>query len=270
MNKSAFGIVLAVFVFSILAITPFAFADNPTNNSESGTNGTVTPTPTPIPTETTPFSDLTKCYDTDKYFKGRVIGTYTVNQGTGRNYTVNGTVWIGNTATADVCVNATHVREYYCNSNATTRNSEVVNCDLKAGTVCQNGACVPSQTNKICTDTDGGRAYGVLGKITGAVGTVAQTAGHDYCWNTQTLNEYSCNNRTITAEAVKCGTVIPGSSCVAGRCVTPTPTPTPIINPNSTTSGGFTSNNSANTTGRAPASVNLLDSMLSWVKSIFG
>jgi hypothetical protein len=77
---------------------------------------------------------------------------------------------------------------------------------------CEDGECKPSETNKTCTDSDGG--YDIYERGTAVSGSQKLT---DHCNSDGTLTEKFCAGGEIKGESVECpdGHVCDGGKCVA-------------------------------------------------------
>lgn len=111
----------------------------------------------------------TYCQDSDS---GQDEGV----QGSARMYTTSGydTGWNN-----DVCVDSTHLTEWYCDGS--WRTNTTITCELDE--YCSGGRCIEAT----CSDTDGGLMYIVAGSVT--KGGVYKEDG---CLNSTTLREWYC------------------------------------------------------------------------------
>ncbi len=179
---------------------------------------------------------------------------------TGLQYTARGTVTITDPSGAqpytDYCVTPDTLQEYACAGDGL--GADRVNCAQRvgAGSVCQNGACVPRQPNVFeqliggiisllsggqgsqnpavtvstptpsapqaptCIDSDGGIAYGVRGTASGTEGTaLAPYSLQDWCLDSSTLRELFCVGNQMSANNVNCVELAgAGSVCQNGAC----------------------------------------------------
>ena len=121
----------------------------------------------------------------------------------GKNEFAAGTVSSHSGTFADRCLgNGEMVLEYYCDGNRVA--SENIACP--PGHKCYSGECreIP------CSDSDGGRVYGVAGTV------LYDGEQHtDTCIDENTLREFYCDNG-VAEEIVQCGA---GKKCQDGRCV---------------------------------------------------
>ncbi len=109
----------------------------------------------------------------------------------------------------DMCFNSTTVRENYCNENDEV---EVVLLRCPPGYVCKDGACVVSQQEIICEETDEGKDYFNKGITELKIGNQVIDQATDYCKNDETLIEFLCKDNGIVNETHIC-------PCEEGACV---------------------------------------------------
>jgi hypothetical protein len=94
----------------------------------------------------------------------------------------------------------------------------VLNCGncLNQYEFCQSGTCGSMFSS--CSDSDGGIDYNVLGMILAKHILYNSTNNYyDFCTNTSTLIEYSCNNKSLITTSYNCALV--GKICSNGACV---------------------------------------------------
>lgn len=103
----------------------------------------------------------------------------------------------------DTCVSNSQVKEYYCEFNLVKNRTK--DCDYG----CSNGVC--NQRN--CSDTDGGKNYGLKGILTNLNNNYQYT---DYC-SSNNLIEYFCDPTSATFWGQERHTCTNG--CSAGACM---------------------------------------------------
>jgi hypothetical protein len=86
-------------------------------------------------------------------------------------------------------------------------------------------SCITPTTT--CTDSDGGKNYFTKGIVTDKKNNVQSI---DYCGDSSTLIEYSCNGNSITSEKKACTSTGATASCKDGACVAPDTASTLAIN----------------------------------------
>ena len=145
-----------------------------------------------------------------------------------RDYSTRGTVTGGynnclNGQCVDYCSSSAQVVEWYC-SDTGYATQEPVSCPYG----CTNGACNPTP-QQTCTESDGGKVYGVAGTAQVCMGTSC-TPYPDSC-NGAYVNEYYCAGSNVALDSShSCD-----NGCESGACK-----PAPVVNYNCTdTDGGF-------------------------------
>lgn len=123
----------------------------------------------------------------------------------GQNENTAGSVTLGSTTSNDTCVDASTVKEYYCEAGQ-IKNKNIA---CASGKVCQAGSCI---TQPLCTDSDGGQD-----KYTKGTTTFNGTTYPDACVDTDTVAENYCDSTGKGATAqIACGS---GYTCLQGACV---------------------------------------------------
>ncbi len=121
----------------------------------------------------------------------------------GRDTFSMGSVSVGSIVRSDSCVDASTVKEYYCEEGILG----VSDIPCGSGYVCTNGACTPVP----CSDSDGGEVAETKGTATS--GATSQT---DSCASETSVTEYYCSGGSILSKSISCGT---GTHCSDGACV---------------------------------------------------
>jgi len=152
--------------------------------------------------------------------------------------------------------------EWSCVGSAYTSLS--YNCS----TGCGNGRCLPVAANlsnisgNTCTDSDGGKNYGVKGTstLTSSNGTILQQiyAGipqamvwTDYCTNiSNEILEYYCMNNLVYGIKISCLMAVPNSVCQNGVCVTSIVNSSNVSNTCTDTDGGIKYNITGTVSGK--------------------
>lgn len=128
-------------------------------------------------------ANQTICHDSDggrKYYEAGTV-----------NVSLNGTL-LGEGA--DTCKNSTVLIEQYCAHGRNQSDS------YRCGGGCAEGACRrPNLTNSTCTDTDGGLAPAVRGRVETRGPGAAHHDATDRCLNATVLKEYFCGNVSVPA-----------------------------------------------------------------------
>ena len=154
-------------------------------------------------------SNFTSCSDSDGGQNTNVRGT------------VNTTNSTGNFTFTDVCNSSSTVREYYCDTSGNNSAEYTIwNCNL--GYTCSNGACIASQQNSSCTDSDGGINAGLNGTLYFVNAQGGGKLYYDTCGNVTnglpntTLIEYYCNGSTgFGTVNISCTSGFPQGKCYA-------------------------------------------------------
>ncbi len=172
----------------------------------SCTNGlcqTTNPNPPgPNPPGPGPNPPASNCVDTDHGINYAQAGTVTVN---------------GQNPKTDYCDNARFLEEYSCAAQGTALKTGYA---LPAGTICQDGAVIPRPgSSPACSDTDGG----IMPDAKGTVTTTANGGGTDFCRNSGTVVEFSCDLGDWIATDYPCDS----GQCVDGACVAGANPPVP-------------------------------------------
>ena len=137
-----------------------------------------------------------------------------------RDYSTRGTVTGGynnclNGQCVDYCSSSAQVVEWYC-SDTGYATQEPVSCPYG----CTNGACNPTP-QQTCTESDGGKVYGVAGTAQVCMGTSC-TPYPDSC-NGAYVNEYYCAGSNVALDSShSCD-----NGCESGACK-----PAPVVNYN--------------------------------------
>jgi hypothetical protein len=108
---------------------------------------------------------------------------------------------------SDVCVNATHINEYYCEGNRIA--NETKSCP--SGYECSDSRCVEITIPPGCYDTDGGTDYSTAGTV--------YDEGMNYpdiCVVSNLVKEYYCQNGKVSSTNIPCPQ---GYECSGGACV---------------------------------------------------
>lgn len=121
----------------------------------------------------------------------------------GRDTYAAGTVSLGNTARADSCVDASTVKEYYCEDGI----MGVSDLPCGSGYTCTGGACVPVP----CSDSDGGEVAEARGTATAGAASLT-----DSCASEGSVTEYYCSAGGVLSKTISCGA---GKECFEGECV---------------------------------------------------
>lgn len=109
---------------------------------------------------------------------------------------------------ADACLNEGWLTEYFCDN----RKVRSLNMDCWSGFSCIDGAC--TDTDTICTDSDGGQNVSILGYV-----TRGEVQRRDYCADAAVALEYFCNsNGAVSSDLFECAA---GTACSDGACITP-------------------------------------------------
>ncbi len=123
------------------------------------------------------------------------------------DFHIAGNSTLGNTIWKDSCINSTTLNETYCSSGEL--KYLIYTCNLSAGEVCIDGACVAQQN---CSDSDGGIEPAILGNCTDKNGIYT-----DECSSLKKVKEYFCNSSSNLCEytEIGCGS---GEICSEGKC----------------------------------------------------
>ncbi len=128
----------------------------------------------------------------------------------GKNISVKSTVTLGTVVRADSCEGDYAVREYYCDGGYPS--SELVACP--EGSICLDGACALQPENvtpPACTDTDGGKDYGIPGSV-----SYQDKEYPDLCQGSSDMIEYYCEGGVMAQATYHCQT---GEQCMGGACI---------------------------------------------------
>lgn len=145
------------------------------------------------------------CLDYGEYcYKGVCSDAQCTDTDGGKDYVNKGEITTStdngfSSSNEDYCVNDRTLKEYYC-SGVEMKDLNVECRDIE---VCYNGECTLAQ----CRDSDGGKAYTVVGTVT--QGAVSNT---DTCVSSMQLREYFCTDGMIASTTYAC-------SCSSGRCI---------------------------------------------------
>jgi hypothetical protein len=136
------------------------------------------------------------------------------SDGDGLNYYKKG--YMNRSAIAgywDLCVDASYVKEWYCNSNG---GFSFIQYLCPKG--CSDGACLSEKVVvedevESCVDSDGGLNYDVKGNLSGSV-SIYGLVFDDYCSNSENLTEFYCSDDPgVFSQEYRCP-----NGCANGVC----------------------------------------------------
>jgi hypothetical protein len=112
----------------------------------------------------------------------------------------------------DYCLGDSSLMEYYCGGNIE------YNWSFSCQHGCVNGACAIQNPNS-CYDSDNGLFPQVKGNVSGYKNDYFYT-NVDYCFNSTTLQEYTCMDGTdYLNSTLDCTKINGGIGCVGGACI---------------------------------------------------
>jgi hypothetical protein len=125
-------------------------------------------------------------------------------------YVKQGVTWNG-TSYADLCVDYTTVKDYFCRDQKLSS----INHECLPGYGCSDGQCNPLAFS--CTETDSGNDTSLRGKTVVVRGLATLSEDSDICIDDQEIREYYCiMNGSSDYSEFPCES---GKKCMDGRCV---------------------------------------------------
>jgi hypothetical protein len=125
----------------------------------------------------------------------------------GNNVLEAGNTSLNSLVKSDVCINFTHINEYYCSNNQIA--NETKSCP--SGYQCSNDRCRKDAIPAGCYDTDNGIDYTMAGAV--------HKDGEKYsdtCILVELVKEYYCQNGVVSSTNIVCPS---GYQCTNGACI---------------------------------------------------